>query len=56
MTVAVTFKNVVKKFKLFDNQKDKIKDLFFNKGGKYHYALRGISLKSIKGRLSGLLV
>ena len=55
MTVAVTFKNVVKKFKLFDNQKDKIKDLFFNKGGKYHYALRGISFEINQGEIVGIV-
>ena len=55
MTVAVSFKNVIKKFKLFENQKDKIKDLFFSRGGKYHYALRDISFEVNQGEIVGIV-
>lgn len=55
MTVAVSFKNVIKKFKLFENQQDKIKDLFFSRGGKYHYALRDISFEVNQGEIVGIV-
>lgn len=56
MEYAIDLKNVVKKYKLYKNSKEKILDLLLPKGfGKEFYALRDIDFRAEKGETIGLV-
>lgn len=56
MTKAIVAKNVTKKFKLYANQSERLKDLLLPKGyGQEFFALRNVSFEANKGDIVGLV-
>lgn len=56
MTKKVVFKNVTKKFKIYNKPTDKLKDLFFGgRGGEYFHALKNISFEIEQGEIVGII-
>lgn len=52
----VQFKNVTKKYKMYDKPSEKIKDLFSRKErGEYHFALNNISFEVNEGEIVGII-
>ena len=57
MTKAIVAKDVVKRYKLYDNSKERILDLFSpsKKHGNDFYALNGVSFEADKGDVVGFI-
>ncbi|SDI29289.1 teichoic acids export ABC transporter ATP-binding subunit TagH [Alteribacillus bidgolensis] len=56
MTKAIVAKNVTKKFKLYNTQSERLKDLLLPKSfGEEFYALRDVSFEAEKGDIIGLV-
>ncbi|WJX00643.1 teichoic acids export ABC transporter ATP-binding subunit TagH [Priestia aryabhattai] len=56
MSYKVKFQQVTKKYKMYNKQIEKVKDLFWNRGkGEYHYALNNISFTVDKGEIVGVI-
>lgn len=56
MTKAIITKNVVKKYKLYENQKDRMLDLISPKGhGEDFYALNGVNFEADRGDVVGFI-
>lgn len=52
----VQFKNVTKKYKMYNKPSEKLKDLFSRKErGEYHYALNSISFEVNEGEIVGII-
>lgn len=53
---SVKLDNIVKMYKMYNSKKDRLKDLFFHRNGSEEfYALRGVSLRAMKGDSVGLI-
>ncbi|GAB1796167.1 teichoic acids export ABC transporter ATP-binding subunit TagH [Priestia megaterium] len=56
MSYKVKFQQVTKKYKMYNKQIEKVKDLFWNRGkGEYHYALNNISFTVDEGEIVGVI-
>lgn len=56
MSYKVKFQQVTKKYKMYNKQIEKVKDLFWNRGkGEYHYALNNISFAVDEGEIVGVI-
>nr|WP_308215488.1 ABC transporter ATP-binding protein [Sinobaca sp. H24] len=56
MEKAVIAKNVTKKYKIYESQSERLKDMLLPKGyGEEFYALRNVSFEAEKGDIIGLL-
>jgi len=56
MGYKVKFQQVTKKYKMYNKQTDKLKDLLWNRGkGEYHYALNKISFEVNEGEIVGVI-
>lgn len=56
MTKSVVVKNVTKKYKLYKNNSDKLKDVFLSKEyGEDYFALRNVSFEAEKGDIIGFV-
>ncbi|MED4263444.1 teichoic acids export ABC transporter ATP-binding subunit TagH [Priestia megaterium] len=56
MSYKVKFQKVTKKYKMYNKQIEKVKDLFWNRGkGEYHYALNNISFTVDEGEIVGVI-
>jgi len=56
MTKSVVVKNVTKKYKLYKNNSDKLKDVFLSKDyGEDYFALRNVSFEAEKGDIIGFV-
>lgn len=56
--LAIKAKNIVKKYSLYDNKRNRLKEAFSLSGKKYHkdfYALNGLSFEVEKGECVGLI-
>ncbi len=56
MSYKVKFQQVTKKYKMYNKQIEKVKDLFWNRGkGEHHYALNNISFTVDEGEIVGVI-
>ncbi|MGE6829727.1 teichoic acids export ABC transporter ATP-binding subunit TagH [Priestia megaterium] len=56
MSYKVKFQQVTKKYKMYNKQIEKVKDLFWNRSkGEYHYALNNISFTVDEGEIVGVI-
>ncbi|MET3685149.1 teichoic acid transport system ATP-binding protein [Priestia megaterium] len=56
MSYKVKFDAVTKRYKMYNKQIDKLKDLLWNRGkGEYHYALNKISFEVEEGEIVGVI-